>query len=70
MEAEIAEEIESIEEEIEKLELRRMLGGPKDANSAFVSINSGAGGTEACDWAAMLMRMYRRWAEDHSCSVT
>ncbi len=70
MGAEIAEEIESIEEEIEKLELRRMLGGPKDANSAFVSINSGAGGTEACDWAAMLMRMYRRWAEDHSCSVT
>ncbi len=70
METEITEELESIEKEIEKLELKRMLGGPKDGNNAFLSINAGAGGTEACDWADMLMRMYKRWAEDHDYSMT
>lgn len=45
------------------LELMKMLNGEMDANSAFFSINSGAGGTEACDWADILMRMYLRYAE-------
>ena len=70
METEITEELESIEKEMEKLELKRMLGGPKDGNNAFLSINAGAGGTEACDWADMLLRMYKRWAEDHDYSMT
>ena len=45
--------------------MRRLLSGEHDAAPAIVSINAGAGGTDACDWAEMLMRMYLRWAEDH-----
>lgn len=45
------------------LELKRVLNGELDANSAYLSINSGAGGTEACDWAEILMRMYTRYAD-------
>ncbi len=51
------------EREISRLELARMLGGENDAENAFVDINAGAGGTEAQDWAEMLLRMYLRWAE-------
>ena len=47
------------------LELKRVLNGELDANSAYVSINAGAGGTEACDWAEILMRMYTRYADQH-----
>jgi peptide chain release factor 2 len=47
----------------EDIEFRRMLNGEHDPNNAFVSINAGAGGTEAQDWAEMLLRMYLRWAE-------
>ena len=47
----------------EEVELRRLLGGEHDANNAIVSINSGEGGTDACDWAEMLLRMYTRWAD-------
>lgn len=47
------------------LELKRVLNGELDANSAYLSINSGAGGTEACDWAEILMRMYTRYADQH-----
>ena len=49
--------------EVEDTEFRHMLQGEHDINSAFVSINAGAGGTEAQDWAEMLLRMYLRWAE-------
>ena len=49
--------------EVEDAEFRHMLQGEHDINSAFVSINAGAGGTEAQDWAEMLLRMYLRWAE-------
>ena len=49
--------------DLDELEIRSFLSGPMDGNNAIVSIHSGAGGTEACDWADMLLRMYTRWAE-------
>lgn len=52
----------------EKLDL--MLNGEADGNSAYLEIHSGAGGTEACDWAQMLLRMYLRWAEKHNYKVS
>ncbi|HNR18985.1 MAG TPA: peptide chain release factor 2 [Bacteroidia bacterium] len=48
---------------LEDLEFKNMLSGEEDAMSAMLTINAGAGGTESCDWASMLMRMYIRWAE-------
>ena len=48
---------------IERFEFKRMLAEPEDSSSAFLSVHAGAGGTESCDWAAMLLRMYLRWAE-------
>ncbi len=48
-----------------ELELKRVLNGELDSNSAYISINAGAGGTEACDWAEILMRMYVRYADQH-----
>lgn len=54
---------------IEGLELKSMLRLQEDKFSAIVNINAGAGGTESCDWAEMLMRMYSRWAERHSFKV-
>jgi peptide chain release factor 2 len=61
--AEAASTLSSIEAALSKMEFERMLSGPYDRNGALVSINSGAGGTDAQDWAEMLMRMYSRWAE-------
>ena len=52
-----------LEEKLESLEFRRMFSGSMDVNSAFVDIQSGSGGTEAQDWAEMLLRMYLRWCE-------
>jgi len=60
---EAVEGLEAVEKSIAELELSRMLGGENDAESAFLDIHAGAGGTEACDWAEMLLRMYLRWAE-------
>ena len=57
--------IEATAAELDTAELQRMLGGEHDAGNAIVSINAGAGGTDACDWAEMLLRMYTRWAEGH-----
>lgn len=48
---------------VDELELRVLLKGPHDRNASILSINAGAGGTESCDWANMLLRMYQRWAE-------
>ena len=59
---ELIEELGKIEEALAELEIRRMLSGELDSKNAFLSINAGAGGTEACDWCAMLGRMYERWA--------
>ncbi|MFO7771677.1 MAG: peptide chain release factor 2 [Roseovarius gahaiensis] len=50
-------------------ELEALLNGEADANDAFLEINAGAGGTESCDWASMLARMYVRWAEQHGYTV-
>jgi len=51
--------------EVERLEFQRMFPGKMDAHSAFLDIQAGAGGTEAQDWAAMLLRMYLKWADGH-----
>ena len=56
-------DIEKISKEIENLEFRRMFNGELDANNAFLDIQAGSGGTEAQDWAEMLLRMYLRWGE-------
>jgi peptide chain release factor 2 len=56
-------EVESLQSELESLELRNMLQGPDDARDAIVTIHPGAGGTESQDWAEMLLRMYSRWGE-------
>jgi peptide chain release factor 2 len=63
--AEAAEKLTETEEELADAELQTLLGGEHDGSNAIVSINSGAGGTDAADWAEMLLRMYLRWAERH-----
>ena len=61
--AEVIDDLAKLNLELEGLEFRRMFSGEMDANSAFVDIQSGSGGTEAQDWADMLLRMYLRWGE-------
>ena len=58
-----------LEKQLDDFELRAMLSGPQDASNAYLPIQAGTGGTEACDWAQMLMRMYTRWAERHGYQV-
>lgn len=67
---ELSEAYEAVEKEIETLELRNMLGEEGDSLGAILTINSGAGGTEANDWSSMLMRMYMRWGERNGYKVT
>jgi peptide chain release factor 2 len=67
--AEVKSEILAIEKIGRDLELNRLLNGEADMNSTYLSINSGAGGTESCDWAEMLMRMYTRYADQHGYRV-
>ena len=78
--AELAEEDASLEGDLEKelagfenrlaeFELRSVLSGSQDPSNAYLRIQAGTGGTEACDWAEMLMRMYARWAERHGYDV-
>ena len=62
---EVQKDIAGYETQLEALEFRRMFSGELDVNNAFLDIQSGAGGTEAQDWAEMLLRMYLRWAEAH-----
>ncbi|TNE43653.1 MAG: peptide chain release factor 2 [Deltaproteobacteria bacterium] len=66
---EIDQELIKAESLISKIEFQRMLGGPVDKNNAIVSINSGAGGTESCDWASMLLRMIRAHCEKRGWKV-
>lgn len=62
---EVSRELESLRANLEKLEFRRMFAGEMDPNNAYLDIQAGSGGTEAQDWANMLLRMYLRWAEHH-----
>lgn len=62
-EAEVATEHARLARKLGEFELRQFLSGPNDRANAFVTIHSGAGGTESCDWADMLLRMYQRWIE-------
>jgi len=59
----IEDEVVKAEKEVERLEFRRMFSDEMDANSAYLDVQAGSGGTEAQDWAEMLLRMYLRWAE-------
>lgn len=60
----VREELAALQKELEVLEFRRMFSGEMDPNSCYLEIQSGSGGTEAQDWASMLLRMYLRWIED------
>ncbi|MBM5804377.1 MAG: peptide chain release factor 2 [Cyanobacteria bacterium K_DeepCast_35m_m2_155] len=62
--------LQALRADLDRWELERLLSGPYDKEGAVISINAGAGGTDAQDWALMLMRMYTRWAEDHNMKVT
>ena len=66
---EVLEETESLENNIEKLEISTLLSGKYDSNNAILTIHPGAGGTEAQDWAEMLYRMYTRWASQNGYDV-
>jgi len=68
--AEVEAQFNSLIETIEDLEFRNMLSAPEDKSSAIVQITSGAGGTESCDWAGMLLRMYQMWAQKNKFKVT
>ena len=63
LEPELEKELGSIEHRLDEFELRAVMSGPQDASNAYVKVQAGAGGTEACDWAQMLVRMYTRWSE-------
>jgi peptide chain release factor 2 len=67
--AEVKAEADKLETLVHELEVKRMLSGEMDANGAYLSINAGAGGTEAQDWADMLYRMYLRWADQHGYKI-
>jgi len=66
---ELERDVTRMLKELDALELKVFLNGPHDKNNCILSINAGAGGTEACDWASMLMRMYQRWAESRGWEV-
>lgn len=68
-EAEIEPTLAAAERQLEAFELQAMMSGKQDGANAVVSIKPGAGGTEACDWAAMLYRMYVRWAQRHGFAI-
>ena len=63
-------DIASLRKKMEALEFKTLLSGDADKSNAILSINAGAGGTESCDWAAVLLRMYTRWAEDKGYAIT
>ncbi len=68
--ADVAGEIADLDQQLAKLEFRRMFSGEMDPNNAYLDIQSGSGGTEAQDWAEMLLRMYLRWGDDKGFKTT
>ena len=70
LQKEVEEETEQLNKELEELNLLLMLNGPYDKNNCILEIHPGAGGTESCDWASMLYRMYLRWCEKKNYKVT
>ena len=69
-ESELNAQYTTLLEEIEELELKNMLSNEEDGLSAVLQITAGAGGTESCDWASMLMRMYLMWGQKHGYKIT
>ena len=69
IEAEITRDLVPFFKELDAMELKLFLNGPHDKKNCVFTINSGAGGTESCDWANMLLRMYQRWAESRGWEV-
>ena len=65
----LEEETTKLSKKVEDLSILLLLNGPYDANPCILEVHSGAGGTEACDWAEMLYRMYSRWCEKHNYKV-
>lgn len=61
--SEVAESLEEFKQQFEELRIETLLSGEYDKNNAILTLHAGAGGTESCDWASMLCRMYQRWAE-------
>jgi peptide chain release factor 2 len=66
---ELRNDLAKFSQELDSMELRVFLNGPHDRNNCILSINAGAGGTESCDWANMLLRMYQRWCESRGWEV-
>ncbi len=64
------EELSKISLKLDDLEFKTLLSGEADPNNAIMNVNAGAGGTEACDWAAMILRMYTMWAESRGYKIT
>ena len=69
-EDDLKEQFQVALKKVEELELKNMLSSEEDQLNAVMQITAGAGGTESCDWAAMLMRMYIMWGEKHGCKVS
>jgi peptide chain release factor 2 len=63
--ADLQVELSKFEKQLSEFDMQAMLSGPQDASNAYLKVQAGTGGTEACDWAQMLLRMYARWAERH-----
>jgi len=68
--SDLKKEYAQVEKSLAAFELQSLLSGPQDKSNAFITIHSGAGGTESCDWADMLLRMYQRWIERRGFSST
>ena len=68
-ESEVDEHYAKLLNEVDELELKNMLSGEEDSLSAVLQITAGAGGTESCDWASILMRMYRMWGQKHGYKI-
>ena len=66
---EVAAQLLALKERAGRAEMEALLSGEADGNDAYVEVNSGAGGTESCDWALMLLRMYSRWATQHGYEI-